>query len=119
MAALALHRGAAQLIGEIEEGRGDHRPACRKRQAVAWFAHRSFSGAGDEVHFGHNGASQVPLFLFGTFQSQSSVARLPQRQRLVLVQTMADMPPGIETWWQVMRPSSGRLASSKGPARLS
>lgn len=106
MAALALHRGTAQLISEIEEGRGDHHRDCRAFHSAECVAHRSFSGAGDEVHFGHSGASQVPLFLVGTFQSQSSVARLPQRQRLVLVQTIAVPPPGIETWWQVMPSAS-------------
>jgi hypothetical protein len=44
----------------------------------------SLSGAGDVVHLAQIGASQVPLFLVGTFQSHASVARLRHAHRCLL-----------------------------------
>lgn len=66
---------------------------------------RCFSGAGDFAHRPHKGASHVPLFRPGTFQSQRKTPRLPHPHRLVrpLVQTMANPPPGSGTELQGIR----------------
>ena len=102
VAAGALHCAAAQLVGETGNGGGRHCPTFHSTKASACFAHRSLSGAGDDVHFLHNGASQAPLFLFGIFQSQRRVTRLSQRQRWVRVQTMPVPPSGRVKGVQVM-----------------
>lgn len=62
------------------------------------------------------GASQVPLFLEGTFQSHSSVARLPHLQRLVGPQMMARPPLGSVIVSQVM-PVPAAVAAAPGAAR--
>jgi hypothetical protein len=61
------------------------------------------SGAGDIVHLEQIGASHVPLFLLGTFQSQSSVAGRPhlQRWRRRVPHTIATPPLGRLTVSQV------------------
>jgi len=47
----------------------------RAAHCAACAGHKSLSFAGDVVHDPHKGASQVPDFFVGTFQSQSNVAR--------------------------------------------
>ena len=73
-------------------------------KAVRCWGQRSFPGAGWCAQRAHTGASHVPLFLVGTFQSHRRVAGRPQPQRWRVrdEQTMAEPPPGKETWSHVM-----------------
>lgn len=68
------------------------RLAFHALNASACLRHRSLPGAGLVVHCGQIGASHVPLFRLGTFQSHSSVARRPHLQRRVGVQTKPRRP---------------------------
>jgi hypothetical protein len=58
-----------------------------------------------------SGASQVPLFLFGIFQSQASVARRPHLQGWVAVQMMPRAPSGVVKGVQV---TAHRLSPGRG-----
>lgn len=98
----ALQCGGAGAGGDVVERRRGHRTrlAFHAAYSAACFLHKSLFGASDVVQLAQIGASQVPLRLPGTFQSQSSVERFPQGQRFArpLVQTIAEPPPGMETW---------------------
>ena len=82
--------------------RGSH---ARAFHSAACSGHKSLSGAGLWVQRAQTGASQVPERRVGTFQSHSRFAGWPhwtQRLRFSEVQTMARVPLGRVTLWQVI-----------------